>query len=150
MTEIPEDVVTGTDLAEWYRVKEELGKLKSKEALLRSRIARFYFPNPVEGTNTEEIGDGTGAVVKLSYVINRTVDQGALDALREAQKVEGSNAPKINLDELVKFKPEVVISAYRELTDEEQHFFDQALIIKPGSPQLEITIPKRPKAMSKS
>jgi hypothetical protein len=146
MVSIPDDVVTAADLAEWYQLKAELGRIKSKEALLRSRIFKFYFPVPTEGTNSADINDGTGAVVKGTHVINRSVDIGALDALKEQQKVEGSNAPKINLDELVKWKPEVSISAYRELTEEEQHFFDQCLIIKPGSPQLEITIPKRAKA----
>lgn len=146
MSDIPIDVVTPEELAEWYRTKEELGKLKSKEALLRSRIFKFYFPDPAEGTNSRELGDGTGAVVKGTYVINRSVDQGALDALREAQKVADSNAYAINLDVLVVWKPELKISEYRTLTDEERNWFDQALVIKPGSPQVEVVIPKRPKA----
>lgn len=146
MVDIPEDKVTTADLAEWYQLKAELGKLKSKEALLRGRIVRAFFPNPVEGTNNHDMNDGTGAVMKLGYTIDRKVDMGALDALRAAQAVEGSNVPKVNLDELIKFKPELVISKYRELTAEEQNFVDQALIIKPGSPQLEIVIPKRVKA----
>lgn len=145
MTMIPENTVTPEDLAQWYTMKQELSRLKSAEALLRARIFRFYFPTPKEGTNNQPLNDGTGAVLKGQYVINRAVDIGALDALRKAQQeaVEGSNAPKLNFDELVKWKPEVAITKYRELTEEERHYFDQCLVITPGSPQVEITIPKR-------
>jgi len=146
MVDIPEDTVTLQDLKDWYQAKDELGRLKSKEALMRTRIFKFYFKDPVEGVNTAEIDDGTGAVIKGQYVLNRTVDPGALDALRTAMQTEGANVPKINLDKLVKWKPEVAVSEYRALTDEERNFFDQALIVKPGSPQMEIVIPKRPKA----
>lgn len=151
---IPENTVTVADLAEWYRLHEELGRIKSAEALLRGRIFKHFFPAPKEGTNNAPLQDGTGAVLKGQHVINRSVDQGALDALRKAQseaieraKADGSGAPNIpllKLDELVKYKPEVSITKYRELTEEERHHFDQCLVIKPGSPQLEIVIPKRP------
>ncbi len=146
MTEIPEDVVTPQDLAEWYRVQEQLSKLKSAEALMRSRIFKFFFKNPKEGTNKVPLNDGTGAEIKATHVINRSVDIGSLDALKATMGTEGSNLPKLNLDELIKWKPEVSISAYRQLTDEERNAFDQCLIIKPGSPQLEVSIPKRAKA----
>lgn len=149
---IPENTVTAQDLAEWYELQEQLGKLKSAEALLRGRIFRHYFPTPKEGTNNVSLNDGTGAVLKGQHVINRTVDPGSLDALKKAQQdalallASGGNpnVPVLKLDELIKWKPEVAISKYRELTEEERMFFDQCLVIKPGSPQLEITIPKRP------
>lgn len=147
MTQIPDNPVTMADLQQWYKLREELARVKAAEALLRGKIFKHFFPNPVEGTNKFELGDGTGAVLKATHVINRQVDPGALDAMRKTQQeaVEGSNTPKLNLDVLVKWKPEVAITEYRKLTDEERHFFDQCLIIKPGSPQVEITIPKRAK-----
>jgi len=143
MVEIPEDVVTPADLAEWYKIKAQLGKLKSAEALMRTRIFKFFFKAPKEGTNKVDINDGTGAQLKADHTINRSVDIGSLEALRDQQKVEGYNGHKLNFDELVKWKPEVSITAYRQLTDEERNLFDQCLIIKPGSPQMEIVIPKR-------
>lgn len=148
MAEIPENAVTAADLAEWYRLQAELGKLKSAEALLRSKIFKHYFPAPTEGTNKFELNDGTGAVLKATHVINRSIDPGALDALKAAQHeaAPGSNVPKLPLDELVRYKPELAVSEYRKLTDEERIFFDQCLIIKPGSPQMEISIPKKAKA----
>lgn len=152
---IPENTVTQADLAEWYRLKQELGRIKSAEALLRGKIFHFFFTNPVEGTNTHELDDGTGAVLKGGHVINRTVDPGALDALREEQaRAFGEeansdsrpNVPRVRVDDLIKWKPELVIGEYRKLTAEERNYFDQALVIKPGAPTVEIVIPKRAKA----
>ncbi len=153
MDTIPENNVTAADLEQWYKLKSELGRIKSAEALLRSKIFKHFFPVPEEGTNTVPLNDGTGAVIKAQHKIDRTIDQGTLDALRTAQtealaKIDEPgftpNIPIFNIDVLVKWKPELVLSKYRELTAEQRHYFDQALVIKPGSPQVEITIPKRP------
>lgn len=109
---------------------------------LGKKIFKFYFPNPKEGTNKADLKDGTGAQLKAVHVIGRTVELGSLDALRSAIRTEGSNLPKLPIADLIKYKPELVIGEYRKLTEEERCIFDQCLIIKPGSPQLEITIPK--------
>ena len=146
MVELPKNDVTAADLVEWFRAKEELGRLKSKEALLRSKIFKGYFPVPEEGTNKAPLNDGTGAEIKATHVINRSVDIGSLDALKSLVVAPGSNLPRFKFDELIKWKPELSISEYRKLTEEERHAFDQCLVIKPGSPQLEISIPKRAKA----
>lgn len=150
---IPENEVTLDDLKQWYELHEQLGRIKSAEALLRARIFKAKFPEPKEGTNNVPLNDGTGAVLKAQHKIQRDIDVGTLDALKKAQAdaVAGlatevpaaPNAPKINFDKLVKYKPELITSAYRELTAEERMYFDQCLVIKPGSPQLEIVIPKR-------
>ena len=160
MTEIPENEVTLADIAQWYKLQAELAKLKSAEGLLRNKLFKHFFPNPKEGTNNFELKDGTGAVLKAKHNINRKVDEGEYQALRVAQNeayataeadqfaqgVDGRpNIPRLPLDDLVKWKPEVSISEYRKLTEEERQYFDQCLVITPGSPQLEIAIPKRAK-----
>lgn len=149
MVEIPQDEVTAVDIADWYTLKQELGRLKAKEALLRMRIFRAFFKDPKEGMNNFELsklGDTTGALLKATHVINREVDIGAMDALRAATSAEGYNGPKLDFGKLLRFKPEVVTKEYRTLTDEERHLFDTALVIKPGSPTVDVEIPKRPKA----
>lgn len=137
--------VTADDLAEWYKMKQKLNKLKGTEAMLRRRIADFFFPNPAEGSkeNKHSLDDCTGAVLQLDHTINRNVDQAELEALREAMFEDGSNLPQLKLDELVRWKPELNKSAYNKLTDDERKVFDRCLIVKPGMPQLDIKIPKR-------
>lgn len=136
MTAIPANTVSPEELSEWYQVQEQLGKLKARELILRKRIFSAYFTAPKEGTNNYPLSDGW--VLKGKYVINRDVDPGALDALREPLFNAG-----IRVGELVQYKPSLVMSAYRGLTHEQQQLFDQALIVKEGTPALEIVLPKK-------
>jgi hypothetical protein len=140
-----ETAVTVEDFKRWYELDQELKRIKGAEAMLRSRIFKHCFPNPTEGAaeNKYSIGDGTGAIVQGTHVINRTVDEQQLDALRSASAEEGSNLPQLDLAKLIRWKPELVIGEYRKLDETERHTIDQALVIKPGMPALEIKIPKR-------
>lgn len=136
MVEVPANEVTTADLAEWYRLQEQLKKIKAAEMLLRSKIFRFYFPDPAEGTNNHTLPDSY--VLKGKYTINREVDLGAYQALKE-QFMEAN----IPADAMVQWKPSLVLKEYRGLTAEQQHLFDQCLIIKPGSPAIEIAPPAK-------
>lgn len=136
MTLIPENQVTQADLAEWYKLQEELKKVKAREMLLRTKIFGYFFASPVEGTNSYDLPDGY--VLKGKHTINREVDAGTLVALRDKFAESG-----ISADALVQWKPSLKLKEYRELTAEQMHMFDQCLIIKPGSPALEIVLPKK-------
>jgi hypothetical protein len=142
MVLIPEREVTNEHLREWYTLKEQIEELRNKEVVLRQFVFAGLFPDPKEGTNTHPINDGTGAVVKGQHIINRAVQIEQLEELKKSLEAN-NNLPQINLDKLIRWKPEVVTKEYRTLSDEERHMFDQVLVIKPGMPQLEICIPKR-------
>jgi len=147
MVDLTEQVaVTPEDLKTWYELKQELARVKGAEAMLRSRIFHHYFPNPTEGSrdNKVPLNDGTGAILQADHVINRTVDEQQLDGLKEAMFSEGSNLPQLDLTKLIRWKPELVKTEYNKLEEHERLVFDRCLVIKPGSPQLEIKIPKRP------
>lgn len=134
MTQVPPNIVTMQDLMEWDSLKQQLNVIKNKEMLLRKKIFGAYFPNPVEGTNTAPLN--AGYELKGKYNIDRSVDEAALVALSAEFAKEG-----IIVDQLIKRKPELVLKNYRELTAEQRHTFDQCLLIKPGSPALEIKLP---------
>jgi hypothetical protein len=138
--------VTPADLVTWFKLKAKLAKIKGEEAMLRSRIFKFYFPTPTEGSkdNKVPLNDGTGAILQADHVINRTVDEQQLEALKEAMFAEGSNLPQFDLTKLIKWKPELAKTEYNKLTTEEKQIFDRCLVVKPGSPQLDIKIPKTP------
>jgi len=142
MALIPEREVTLEHLKEWYALKQQVDELKGKEVVLRQFIVAGLFPDPKEGTNTHPLNDGTGAVAKATHVINRAVQVEQLEELEKSLETD-NNLPKLDLDKLIKWKPEVAIKEYRTLTDEERHLFDQVLVIKPGMPGLEIMIPKK-------
>jgi hypothetical protein len=129
-------------LVEWQRLAHELGRLKSQEFLLRTRVFEHFFPAPTEGTNKAPLGKGY--TLNATYPLNRTVDTEALHARDNELK-----AAAIDTELLVKYKPEVVTSIYRQLTAEQQKLFDTVLTIKPGAPALKITAPKPPKGKAK-
>jgi len=136
MSQIPENEVTMKDVEAWYVMQEQLRILKQNEMLMRMRIFKYFFPAPKEGTNNFDLPDGYQ--MKAVHPIERKVDEAALDSMKEKFKEE-----KVNTNKLIKWKPEVVIKEYRTLTDDQRHLFDQALIVKPGSPQVSIVLPKR-------
>lgn len=138
MTEIPSNAVTQDDLNTWYTLQEDLKRVKSAELLLRQKIFGAYFPAPKEGTNDVPL-DG-GYVLKGKYSILREVDPGAVRALMDELIATG-----VRPDELVQYRPSLVLKEYRTLTEEQRHLFDQCLIIKPGSPALEIVLPAKAK-----
>lgn len=144
MAEIPENTLDMNDLYKWFELRKQIEAFKAvttQEMFLRKKIAACLFPNPSEGTNTFELQDGTGAVVKYGHTIERKVDEGALTSLREEFEKVG-----ISVDDLIRRKPELEKKAYNRLTDVQRSVFDQALLIKPGSPTLDIVIPAKAKA----
>lgn len=126
------------DLNRWYALSKELVELKAKEMELRKKIFAAYFENPVEGTNKSPLANGFHLLGK--YPITRTVDQALLKV-----NMEHLRAKHINVDDIIRWKPELVIGAYRKLTQEQIHALDQCLDIKAGSPSLEIVFPKEAK-----
>lgn len=133
-----------TDLNEWYRLSALLKEVKAAEMELRKKIFSYCFTTPCEGTNKLEeeaaasLGIVGGYVLKGTYNINRKVDEAVAKSL--APEFRSRN---INVDALIRWKPDLAIALYRELTQEQRVFFDQCLIISPGSPELEIVMPKR-------
>ena len=139
MTAIPENAVTQADLDAWNQMQVQLGALKSAEMLLRIKIFKGLFPNPVEGTNSVPLGT-EGWVIKAKYPITRKPDVALLTAKAAELREAG-----IVLEDVIRTIPELAAGEYRKLTDDQRHLLDQVLEIKPGSPSLEIVLPKRAK-----
>ena len=138
MVAIPTNTATPQDLHKWYLMQDTLKKLKSEEMSLRKRIFATYFPAPVEGTNTHPLPQDW--VLKGTYPVTREIDPGALQANKERFLAAG-----IPVDNAIVYKPSLAVSVYRTLTAEQMKLFDQCLIVKPGSPGLEIVLPAKSK-----
>lgn len=134
MTSISPNVVSMADLIKWDELQKQLAPLKAQEMLMRKKIFDGMFPSPKEGTN--KVALNAGYVLVGKHVINRKLDEPVLTVMNEEFRAAG-----INTNALIERKPSLVLSAYRELTAEQQHFFDRALIVTPGSPALEIVLP---------
>jgi ABC-type glutathione transport system ATPase component len=135
LTVAPEEV-TQAEINEWYTLTEELAVKKEREMTLRKKIFAFFFQAPKEGVNDVPMTDGW--VLKGTYKIERKVKEELLAAHAEELK----NA-KLPLKDLVVLKPNLSVSAYKKLNDDQRTVFDKVLEIKPGAPSLEIVKPKR-------
>lgn len=135
MSAIPaEPPVTMADLGAWFEMKKQLQALQASEMLLRKRIAKHYFPAPKEGTNTFVLPDGYR--LQLVHGIDRKLDMPAFETLKDDFIKRG-----IPADHLIRYKVELALPAYRELTAEEQMVFDQCLTIKDSSPSMKVEKP---------
>lgn len=137
MAPIPENTVTMEDLIAWQALAEQLSKVKAAEMLLRVKIFKGKFVDPKEGTNKVPLNDGW--VLNGERKIDRKVDIAMVNALAipDGPFVQAGINPALLID----WKPELKLSAYRELTVEQREVFDQALTIKDGSPTLKIVLP---------
>jgi len=145
MTQVPENEVTQADINKWYELQAQLKSIKASEMLLRTKIYKGLFKDPVEGTNTIPLAEGW--VMKARRVIQRDIDIAAL-TINSANPELGPSRLElagINVASLVKWKPELVLKNYRELTDEQKLIFNDCLVIKDGSPALEIVLPAKNK-----
>ena len=141
MAPIPANPVTQEDLNTWSEMVKQLAALKAAESLLRGKIFKGMFPNPVEGTNKVPLAQGW--ILLATYPIARKVDLATLVAKAPALREAG-----IVVENVIKHTPELIISAYRGLTEDQRNLLDQVMEIKPGSPQMKIELPKRAQAVA--
>jgi hypothetical protein len=160
MSPVPPLDLTAT-LAQWEACKQQLNELKLREHTLRQLIFGHCFPAPKEGTNTFVLPSQWQ--IKGKYPITRDIDVGALDSLKAAKvgdmldtlramhfavdtlppETPVLEAVRVPVDVLVVNKPALSTTAYRTLTQEQRQLFDTCLVIKPGSPAIEIAEPAK-------
>lgn len=124
-------------LEEWRQAKAEADSVKpilAKEQELRKQVFAAFYPAPKEGTNTIDLAEGWK--LKAVYKLDRKIDEAALPAVAEQLRGMG-----VNVDTLVKWTPGLKTATYKELTAEQRAVFDQALIVKPGAPTIELVPP---------
>lgn len=119
-------------------LNQQIAALKEEELALRKEIFEACFENPVEGTNSFNLNGGY--VVKFTHKINRTLDMAALPTVRELL-----TEANVNVDDLIRMKPELSVTTYKKLPDSARQIMDMAITSKPGTPSYEIVLPKRVK-----
>lgn len=128
-------------LQTWYHAKFAADAAKfviETEQIYRKEIAELFFPDATEGTNNLELSEGWK--LKLTYKIDRKVDGAVLLDVQKQLREMG-----VNPDLLIDMKPSLNIKAYKglqQINEDAVKVFEQALIIKPASPTLELVQPK--------
>ena len=123
-------------LAQWDDDRRKLAFYKEREKELRVTIFNATFPAPTEGTLRHKLPDGR--TIKAGYKINRKVDEAALPAVLAHMRELGV----ANADALVSFKPSLVKREWNTLSDANKLEFSAAVVSSPGTPTLDIELPK--------
>lgn len=132
------------ELAKLHQLQKQLAEIKSTEALMRRRLFTHFFPTADEGTNTRLDVLPNGWQLKGERSIDRKVDEGTLNVFRQPGqdgKPSILDAAGVNVDRLIRWKPELSVKEYRELTEDQVKIVDQILIIKDGMPGLKMVPP---------
>lgn len=121
----------------WEQISLLQAQIKEAEMNMRLRLFQGAFANPKEGTNTHNLPDGRA--IKGQFKVNRYIDEAALPATLAALREHGV----ANTDALVRYKPELAKSEWNSLSDEARLMFSPAIVATPGTPSLEVVIPKK-------
>ena len=123
-------------LIAWESAAQQAAHFKKEEARLRRECFEEGFPEPVEGTNYVNLENGYR--LKGIHKLTRSIDKAALSATLE-------QLPESVADSVVNYNPSLALSVYRKLPEDQRRIMDEAVVIKPGMPTLEIIAPKEKK-----
>jgi hypothetical protein len=102
---------------------------KNRLAEINKELIPIFYPNPKEeGTQRKK---AFGFAVMLKTGLKRVVDMAALYPVLE-------QLPKTTEGKVIDWKADLKLKEYRELSEKHRAIFDQALIITPEAPKLEI------------
>lgn len=119
-------------VALWLKSKEQLEQAKKHETSLRSFIIAQCFPKLKEGANKTEIDEYD---IIATGKLNRKVSEAMLNTWApEFRKM------KINVDDLIRSEPALVLKEYRLLPDDKRRAFDRVLTTTEATPTLEVKI----------
>lgn len=136
------DVVPADMVQEWQRLKRESNEAAFAELTMRKAIVDTFFAGQAEGGKTKKDTDGNS--VAATIVVNRRIDRELLTVRAEQFREAG-----INIDELIKYTPELIVGPYRKLADDKRAIFEEVLTISDGTPQLKVEAPKPKKGKKK-
>jgi hypothetical protein len=122
-------------IQEWNEAKEQLKHWSLKESDLRDKVINSVFDAAkIEGTETIDLaGDWKlRAVKKFNYSLSNK--DGQLANIL-------ASFPSIIAQNLVRWNPDLNLSIYRKLNEQNQQMLSPVLIIKPARPSLELVPP---------
>ena len=137
----------------WQSLKNALEVARESEMEFRKYIVKREFPNPNEGMNTQELGNGYQLKAAIKYNYNLLDNDTVEKCLNKIENI--GNDGKFIADRLVSWKPSFLLTEYRTLQDDAAKgsksaneiltIISEMLEITEASPTLEIKEPKSKK-----
>lgn len=120
-------------LTQWQDAQDALKDAKALELELREKIVERYFKGVNDaGTYHAQVGERD---VVLTKKFNYKLDQKTTLA---AQQAVAEKVGQVLAARVVKWKPELSLTEYKQLPDEARAIIDEVLTITPATPAIEI------------
>jgi len=123
----------------------QLATVKAEEAELRRALGEELFPNPRDGVNNLELGNGWIAKFTPTTNYKLDTDRDKVAAIETAIANVG-NEGSFLADRLIKWKPELSVAEYKKLEGESgvqiKALVDSVLTTTPGIPKFVVEGPK--------
>lgn len=134
----PDNPFAGQQLNEWYAIKQQIAVLSAQELDLRIKLLGTYFDAEfVAGSRTIKLPTQWRLKAQRPWSYKLTDENGETKFALSRFNPELAN-------NLVRWKPDLSVTAYKSLSVDWQKVFDPALTIKPDSPQLTLIEPNAP------
>lgn len=121
-------------ITRWEKAEADRLKAVAEELEARAALVSLGFPTPTFGTNKAPLGDGRQ--LKATFTRYYKLENGP--RLEAALKT----LPSAIRANLVKYKPELSVSAYNALEPAHKAVINEVLTISNGRPSVEIVEPK--------
>lgn len=130
-------------ILEWQLTDEQLTRVKQRELELRNEVIKTIFKNYKE-TGVENFDLNQGYKLKATFKINYSLNNKD-DAVDKAlTKIENiGQYEKFVAAKLIQWKPQLVLSEYKELSEECKKIIDEVITTSNGTPSLELVSPKK-------
>ncbi|MCK9234951.1 MAG: hypothetical protein M0P09_01390 [Acholeplasmataceae bacterium] len=139
------DAEFNRDSAEWMELTAKMAADKAREIELRNRLISKVYKNGVVPVGTNNVLLPEGWVLKVNGKVNYRVEEDAVEATKGliAEKVAAGEITEFSFDDIVKYKPDLSLSGWNGLTEEQKHLIRNCVTERPGQASIEITKPKR-------
>ena len=134
-------------LVEWQAKKTALDTLKAEELEARKRIVELMYDKSKIGSQcTYKLGNGYKVTVKIPVHFSFIKDHdNRVDVAKLKETIYdiaiGAGGGTELTDSLVRWKPELSVSTYRELEPKYRQLIDEVVVTTVGTPQVEILTP---------
>lgn len=135
-------------ILQWQEATRKLAEAKEIESTLRAEVLKnaFAFDPEALREGTENVELGAGYKLKAAFKINRNFVGGQEAVEKALQKIEKSGPEgEFIADRLVKWKPSLSITEYKNLPEKFRKVIDDVVTSKEATPTLELVEPKAKK-----
>jgi hypothetical protein len=137
------DPVTQNNMITWRAIAADLSRLQELELQYRNAIIPYCGFDAYKEEGSQTVSLGEGYKLELDRPIYYSV-KGEQDVIMALINLVHENDPMAAIG-LLRWKPEISVTQYRKLTDEQKRIIAPILDIKPGQASLKVVLPKESK-----